>query len=106
MAILVTEPTRFGLHDLSLAVKLVKDMGIPMGIIINRSDEYDHLIEKFAAEEEIEIWGRIPFSRELARQYSIGALMTDNPDVPKALQVISQRIWTCGKELAHAVGGH
>jgi len=36
--ILVTEPTPFGLNDLSLAVEVVRKLKIPFGVIINRSD--------------------------------------------------------------------
>ncbi len=35
-AILVTEPTTFGLHDLKMAVKLVEDLNIPYGLIVNK----------------------------------------------------------------------
>ena len=34
--LLVTEPTPFGLHDLKIAVSLVKKLGFPFGIVIRR----------------------------------------------------------------------
>ncbi|MBA7700252.1 hypothetical protein ES703_108962 [subsurface metagenome] len=45
VAILVTEPTPFGLNDLKLAVKLCLKLGIPVGIVVNRSDGKDRIIE-------------------------------------------------------------
>jgi len=39
--LLVTEPTPFGLHDLKLAIGAVKILGIPCGLVINRSDMGD-----------------------------------------------------------------
>ena len=39
--ILVTESTPFGLHDLRLAVDVATRLGVPIGIVINRSDGQD-----------------------------------------------------------------
>ena len=36
--VLVTEPTPFGLHDLRIAVDAVSQLGVPMGVVLNRSD--------------------------------------------------------------------
>lgn len=33
--LLVTEPTRFGLNDLELAVSTVRALGVPLGVVIN-----------------------------------------------------------------------
>ncbi len=37
--ILVTEPTPFGLYDLTLAVDLVRELSVPFGVIVNRDRE-------------------------------------------------------------------
>jgi hypothetical protein len=34
--LLVTEPTPFGLNDLSLAVEMVRELNIPFGVVLNR----------------------------------------------------------------------
>lgn len=73
-AILVTEPTTFGLHDLKLAVNLVKEMNIPAGIVINRDNEKTKIIDDFAKETNIPIILRIPFNKEIAVLYSKGEL--------------------------------
>lgn len=75
-ALMVTEATPFGLHDLRLAVDVVKEMKIPMGIIVNRaSDDYTE-VEKFAKEKDIPVLERIPFDRDIAECYSRGLLFT------------------------------
>ncbi|WIF94197.1 ATP-binding protein [Caminicella sporogenes] len=79
-AVLVTEPTEFGLHDLELAVELVRKIGIPFGIIINRAENTDNLITKFCRENDIEILGIIPFKREIAKTYSKGELLVEKDD--------------------------
>ena len=38
--LLVTEPTPFGLHDLKLAVDMVRELGLPFGVVVNRASEY------------------------------------------------------------------
>ncbi len=71
-ALLVTEPTPFGLHDLKLAVEVVEGLGISCGVIINRSGEGDELIQNFCQEKGLPILERIPFSKEIAVAYSQG----------------------------------
>ena len=71
---LVTEPTPFGLHDLSLAVETLRELGLPFGIVINRSSERDGLIEEFCVATGAEILGRIPDDRRAAEAYSRGVI--------------------------------
>lgn len=73
--IMVTEPTPFGLYDLKLAVDVIRKIGLPFGIVINRSGENDNLIEDFAKDEHIEILTKIPDSRAIAQCYSTGELI-------------------------------
>jgi len=71
--ILVTEPTPFGLHDLKMAVEVMKELKIPFGVIINRSEEgADSIIENYCNNEDIKILLRIPFDRKIAELYSKG----------------------------------
>ncbi|HNX77109.1 MAG TPA: ATP-binding protein [Candidatus Rifleibacterium sp.] len=73
--ILVTEPTPFGAHDLSLALNLCNELQKPAAIIINRSDENDGLIEEIASQHGVPVIGKIPFSREYARACSEGRIL-------------------------------
>lgn len=73
--LLVTEPTPFGLWDLKLAVEMVKEIGIPFGIVINKSCSNDNLIENYAQSENIDIIAKIPDDRKIAEAYSRGELM-------------------------------
>lgn len=79
-ALLVTEPTKFGLHDLRLAVALVKKMNIPHGIIINRHHSGENVIKDYCQKENIKLVGEIPFSRRVAEQYSRGNLLIHDPE--------------------------
>jgi MinD superfamily P-loop ATPase len=75
--LLVTEPTPFGLHDLKLAVGAVRLLGIPCGLVINRSDMGDDRLREYAAAEGIPILMEIPFDRKIAESYSRGELLVD-----------------------------
>lgn len=70
--LLITEPTPFGRHDLSLALKACNLLEIESGIIINRWQAEDNGIMELAEEFGVPILGRIPFSIELARAYCQG----------------------------------
>jgi len=76
--ILVTEPTPFGFHDLQIAVSLVRKMGIPFGVIINKNQLGSNIILNYCQKEEIQILGAIPFSKEIARIYSEGKLLANH----------------------------
>jgi MinD superfamily P-loop ATPase len=71
-AILVTEPTPFGLHDLRLAVGTVRTLGIPFGVVINRAQDGNRSVRDYCETERIPILLKIPDNREVAEAYSRG----------------------------------
>ncbi len=76
--IMVTEPTPFGLHDLRIAVDAVKDLGIPLGVIINRSDIGDDGVRNYCRTAGIPICLEIPHCRAIAEGYSRGKLLVES----------------------------
>lgn len=90
-AILVTEPTLFGLHDLKLAVELVRVLKIPFGIVLNRAKE-DQLIEDYCKEENILMLGKIPFSKHAAEIYSKGQMLIEDDLFKKTFSILSETI--------------
>jgi len=75
--LLVTEPTPFGLHDLELALEAVKVLGIPCGLVINRSDIGDTQVKDYATRQSLPILMEIPFDRRIAEAYSRGELLVE-----------------------------
>jgi MinD superfamily P-loop ATPase len=64
-AVMVTEPTVSGLHDLMRIQELAGHFGIACGIVINKHDineDYTAKIEDFGENAGIEILGRLPYS--------------------------------------------
>lgn len=76
--ILVTEPTPFGLHDLDLAVKTVRAMKIPFGVVINRSDSGDDRVVQYCAREGIPVLMQIPEDRRIAQGYARGVPLIES----------------------------
>ena len=70
--LLVTEPTPFGLNDLSLAVEVARKLGIPCGVVINRVEAGDEKVERYCHEQGIPILLKIPLDRKIAELYSRG----------------------------------
>ncbi|PKQ21044.1 MAG: (4Fe-4S)-binding protein [Actinobacteria bacterium HGW-Actinobacteria-6] len=83
MLVLVTEPTPFGLHDLDLAVRLGRDLRIPMGVVINRDGAGSADLDAYLADAGVPVLARIPFDRSIAETYADGGLVLDShPDAP------------------------
>jgi MinD superfamily P-loop ATPase len=75
--LLVTEPTPFGLNDLKLATEMVKELGIPCGVILNRAGVGDTGVEEYCRRENVPILLTIPLEIEIARLYSRGVALVD-----------------------------
>jgi MinD superfamily P-loop ATPase len=75
--VLVTEPTPFGLHDLTLAVDMVRELAIPFGVVVNRVGIGDDRVHAFCGKENIPIVLEIPDDRRIAEAYSRGRLIVD-----------------------------
>jgi MinD superfamily P-loop ATPase len=77
VALLVTEPTPFGLHDLTLAVDTVRKLGIPLGVVINKAGTGYSKVHEFLEREQIPLLAEIPESPHIARAYARGAIIVD-----------------------------
>lgn len=84
-AILVTEPTPFGLHDLKLAVEVVEELGIPAGVVINRADIGDDEAKNYCSEKGLPVLAGIPWDRDLATYYARGVPVANISDRWKGL---------------------
>jgi MinD superfamily P-loop ATPase len=72
--LLVTEPTVFGLHDLTLAVEVVRKVGVPFGVALNRAGSGDDGVQRYCTLADIPVLLQIPEDRRVAEIYSRGEL--------------------------------
>ena len=95
--ILVTEPTPFGLNDLNLAVRALKNQNLNFGVVINRSTNQSEIIDDYCKKENIEILTKIDDSISVAKLYSKGSQPYFNDeDFAKSIDNILQKITTIG----------
>jgi MinD superfamily P-loop ATPase len=73
VALLATEPTPFGLHDLRLAVEVARGaLDLPVAVVLNKSGTDDASIEDYCHDEGLPILLRLPLQREIAVACSLG----------------------------------
>lgn len=77
LVLLVTEPTPFGLHDLRLAVEMMREIRLPFGVVINRVGIGDRRVHAFCHHEHIPVFLEIPDDRRIAEAYSRGELIVE-----------------------------
>jgi MinD superfamily P-loop ATPase len=91
--LLVTEPTPFGLNDLTIAVEVAREIGVPFGVVINRDGLGDESVERYCAQEAIPVLMRIPFDRRIAEAYCRGeTLAAAMPSWQEAFHQIFDRV--------------
>ena len=94
--ILVTEPTPFGLYDLTLAVEVLRKLKIPFGVIINRSGLGDNKVDDYCTKENIPVLMHIPFKKEIASAYSKGeTIVKAFPEYKKEFQKLFDDVKQC-----------
>jgi len=96
--ILVTEPTPFGLHDLKITIQVLENMGIPFGVVVNRSGIGDKETYDYCKKKDISILLEIPYQRRIAELYSKGIPFTlQMPEWKRKFQKLFEDI----RKLAH-----
>jgi MinD superfamily P-loop ATPase len=75
--LLVTEPTPFGLHDMTLAVEMTRALEKPFCAVLNRCDLGDDKTAAYCRKENIPIILSIPDDRRIAEAYARGDSLTE-----------------------------
>lgn len=92
VAILVTEPTKFGVHDLKRAIKLVEKFNIPYAVIVNRVTDKNNIITKYCKKNKIKVIGQIDYDKDIAIMYSKGELIINNKKYLEVFEKLSDYI--------------
>ena len=92
-ALLVTEPTPFGLHDLKLAVGVARELGLPAGVVVSKDGIGTDEVERYLAGEGIPVLLRIPMDRKFAEAYAQGTSLVEAfPEWKSRFIELAQRI--------------
>jgi MinD superfamily P-loop ATPase len=94
LALLVTEPTISGEHDLERILDATGHFGVTAAVIINKADlnpARARAIESFCHEREVALLGRIPYDRAVDDSIVQGIPLTEYENA--ALSKSVERIW-------------
>jgi len=88
--LLVTEPTPFGFNDLVLAVETVRELNIPLAVVLNRAGGEYNKVEEYCRKENIPVLLTIPLDTKIARLYSRGITLAEG--MPETREIF-RRLW-------------
>ena len=92
-ALLVTEPTPFGLRDLTLAVDAIRELRVPIGVVVNRVGVGDDRVHDYCDSEGIPVLLEIGDNRRIAEAYSRGRLIIEAvPQMRPAFETLLREI--------------
>ncbi len=94
LVVIVTEPTRSGLHDLQRVIELSRHFKVPAKVVVNKWDlnrEIYSQIEHFCQDSRIELAGKIPFDKAVVDSLVAGKTLFEFKDC-KAAQSVAN-IW-------------
>ncbi len=93
-ALIVTEPTLSGIHDLERVLSVCRHFKIPASVCINRYDLYEEnarAIEDYCRQESIELAAKIPFDRAFVEATAQGVPVVEYTDGPIYNRI--KRLW-------------
>ncbi|MFX0171761.1 MAG: P-loop NTPase [Candidatus Hodarchaeota archaeon] len=89
-AVLVTEPTPAGEHDLKIVIEVVEQLNIPFGIVNNRSDIGDDHICQLVKKEGYKLLLEVPHDNEILSLYSHGIPLIGSGE---KFDLIFEKLW-------------
>jgi MinD superfamily P-loop ATPase len=102
LAVIVTEPTVSGLHDLKRIVELCRHFNVDAGIVINKFDLNLRLtarLEDYCQQEDLPLFGRLPHDLQVTQAMVAGKTITEfgTGNFVEQVHHIWNRIWTLAK---------
>ncbi len=92
--VLITEPTPFGLYDLTLAVETMLQLDKPFSVVVNRYGIGNDKVFTYCDSNNIPIWAVLPDQRSIAELYSNGELIYPKvPEFRQGLEIILNKLW-------------
>jgi len=93
MAVVVTEPTRSGLHDLKRILELISNFNVPVCVVINKFDLNKSMSDEiglYCMESQVPVIGRIPFDPNIVlAMVHCKSIVEWAPDSPASKEIYS-----------------
>jgi len=102
LALLVTEPTLSGIHDLERVLEVCRHFGVPALVCINKYDineDNTHQIESFCLSQGVEVAARIPFDNVVTK-----AIVQGLPVVEYSQGKVTYEIESLWQRITHTLG--
>jgi MinD superfamily P-loop ATPase len=90
LAVIVSEPTLSGIHDLKRTLELTQHFDIKAAVVVNKYDLNTEMclkIEEYLSEKAIPLLGKIPFSSEVNKSIAAGKTIVEYSDGEVARQI-------------------
>ena len=94
VAVVVTEPSASGRHDMVRVLAVINRLGVPAVVILNKADlapAQEEAVRADAGESGAEVIGAVPFVPELPRALATGTLLSSPP---AGLPTVLARLWS------------
>jgi MinD superfamily P-loop ATPase len=94
LALIVTEPTLSGIHDMERIVAVARHFKIPAACCINKHDinpENSSRIETWCQDHSVSLLGKIPFDEEIIRSMVRRYPLTENSECAASKEI--KRLW-------------
>jgi MinD superfamily P-loop ATPase len=93
-AIVVSEPTPFGVSDMKMVVEMLRSMDIKFGVVVNKAGLGNNEIYKYLEEENIELLEDIKFDKKYAKHYAKGHIISNEDEYYKSkIQNIIRKVF-------------
>ena len=99
-AVVVTEPTMSGIHDLERVVELTRHFDIDTSVVVNKFDINEGItreIEEFAKRAGVRMLGGVRYDEVVTKAQIEGATAVEFSDGPASSDI--RRIWRAVEEL-------
>ncbi len=90
LAVIVTEPTLSGIHDMERLVQLIGHFGLPAAVIINKADinaDNTAKLRRYCTEQNMPLLGEIPWDRTVTDALAAKMPLVEHNDGPAAQAV-------------------
>lgn len=80
VCLVVAEPTLFGAHDFAMVADLIRVLGKPAGIVVNKWTGGETAVDRLAAAHQLPVLARIPYDADLHRLIAAGRVASQESE--------------------------